>query len=281
MEIDHQQPEKVYVAIGSDIIDGFGALKFALKKWSSEFISIVILHATNDICKDFVFTPFGKLPASSLSEEKLKGLERAEEARNDKILAKYITYCGKVKAEVVKIERHDKPFQEVLLELISSLKISKLVMALTFMRMSSRKSRSAISGSFFVHRHKPDYCELFIICYGQIVFLKGEGENDGVIEDDKGVMVARIQERTSFKNWFGKIWPEKGLKIGKSKLSPSSSSQPSTCNDSTSIWGKYHEEIEQYFNQLMSSNEEGTENDVVDDILMKDRSDADILEHMV
>ncbi|KAG9129179.1 hypothetical protein Leryth_006428 [Lithospermum erythrorhizon] len=283
MEIHHhhQEPQKVYVAIGSDTIDGFGALKFALKKWSSELICIVILHATNDICKDYVFTPFGKLPASSLSEEKLKGLERAEQARNDQILAKYIAYCGKVKAEVVKIDKHDKPFQEVLLELISSLKISKLVMALTFMRLSSWKSKSAISGSFFVHQNKPDFCELFMIYCGELVFFKGEGENDGIIEDVKGVIVGRVQDRNSFKKWFGRMWSEKGVDNGKTKVSPRSSSLPSTSSDSNGVWGKYHEEIEQYFNQLVSSNEEGTDNYVTDDILMNDSPDSDTLKNMV
>lgn len=49
--------EKVYVAAGSDLQDGFATLEWALKKWSSNSISIVIIHASSSISKDFVYTP--------------------------------------------------------------------------------------------------------------------------------------------------------------------------------------------------------------------------------
>lgn len=51
------QLEKVYVAVGSDLQDGFATLEWALRKWDSNSISIVIIHATNSISKDFVYTP--------------------------------------------------------------------------------------------------------------------------------------------------------------------------------------------------------------------------------
>lgn len=38
----------------------------------------------------------GKLPASSVSEEKLQVLRKYEEQKIDKLLSKYITFCGKV-----------------------------------------------------------------------------------------------------------------------------------------------------------------------------------------
>lgn len=51
------QLEKVYVAVGSDLQDGFATLEWALRKWDSNSTSIVIIHATNSISKDFVYTP--------------------------------------------------------------------------------------------------------------------------------------------------------------------------------------------------------------------------------
>lgn len=49
--------EKVYVAVGNDIQDGFKTLEWTLKKWNSQLISIVILHVAHDISKDFINTP--------------------------------------------------------------------------------------------------------------------------------------------------------------------------------------------------------------------------------
>lgn len=38
----------------------------------------------------------GKLPASSVSDEKLEVLRKYEEEKMNKLLAKYIAFCGKV-----------------------------------------------------------------------------------------------------------------------------------------------------------------------------------------
>lgn len=51
------QPERVYVAVGTDWYDGFSTLQWTLRKWSDNGIRIVILQAENSICKDYVYTP--------------------------------------------------------------------------------------------------------------------------------------------------------------------------------------------------------------------------------
>lgn len=51
------QAEKIYVAIGNDLRDGFKTLEWTLGKWNSRPISIVILHVTYNISADFVYTP--------------------------------------------------------------------------------------------------------------------------------------------------------------------------------------------------------------------------------
>lgn len=48
--------EKVYIAVGSDIQEGFKTIDWALKKWHNTPISIVLLHFCN-ILQDFVYTP--------------------------------------------------------------------------------------------------------------------------------------------------------------------------------------------------------------------------------
>ncbi|CAN4114828.1 unnamed protein product [Withania somnifera] len=252
---------KVYVAINSDIHDGFLTLKWALKRWNSHSITIVILYASNNICKDYVITPMGKLPAGSVNEEKLKDLEKFEDAKNEKILWRYKVFCGNVKVEAIKIERYDESIQKFMVDLISGLKITKLVMSLTFMKPSSWKSRSAISGSFFVHRQKPEFCELFILCGGKLVILK-ERNNEGLIEDDKGSR----SMRQSFRDLVIKMFPVNNSKLKNQCDSPSSSS---TTNGSFDQWEKYKEEIENYMCQLLSSNVEEIDDFVADETLNK------------
>lgn len=243
--------EKVYVAVGSDLQDGFATLEWALRKWNSHSTSIVIIHATNIISNDFVYTPFGKLPASSVSDEKLGVLRKYEEDKTNKLLSKYMAFCGKVKAEILKIEKHDEPIHKVIIDLISGVHITKLVLGMTFLKSSAGRSKSAISGSFYVHRNKPEFCELFIVCGGKLVFLREEND-EGLMEDDQGVMVARTRGKASFKGWFGKMFAE----------SPTShhthgSSTSSTIADSLNSlnqWENSVDEIENYFQQLLSLN---------------------------
>ncbi|KAL0343003.1 UNVERIFIED_CONTAM: putative U-box domain-containing protein 50 [Sesamum angustifolium] len=239
--------EKVYVAIGTDWGDGFSTLQWTLRKWSNHGISIVILHAANTTCKDYVYTPLGRLPSSSVSEEKLMVLEKSEEAKSDKILSQYIAFCGRVKAEVIKLEKNEQPLHKQIVEVISSLRITKLVMSLAFMKLSSWKSRTVISGTFYVLRQKPDFCNLFVICGGRLVFLREEND-EGFIEDDRGMMVAKLRKNHSIKTWFGKMCLENAA----NNSSPSSS----RINDSAHQWEKWSQEIEQYANELLSTHEE-------------------------
>ncbi|CAJ2647359.1 unnamed protein product [Trifolium pratense] len=197
--MDATQKEKIYVAVGDDAQDGFNTLNWALKKWNSHPISIVILHVTHNISKDYVYTPFGKLPARSLNDEKLEALRKDEKERIKKLFSKYIAFCGKVSAEIHELEKLDEPMQKRVIDLIIGLGITKLVMGFSFMK-PSLKSKGAISGLFYVHQHKPSLCELFIICGGKQVFLRGNND-EKIMEDDSGVMVAKMRD----KNTTGKI----------------------------------------------------------------------------
>ncbi|GAU23317.1 hypothetical protein TSUD_237710 [Trifolium subterraneum] len=231
--MDATQKEKIYVAIGDDAQDGFNTLNWALKKWNSHPISIVILHVTHNISKDYVYTPFGKLPARSLNDEKLEALRKDEKERIKKLFSKYIAFCGKVSAEIREVEKLDESMQKRVIDLIIGLGITKLVMGFSFMK-PSLKSKGAISGLFYVHQHKPSLCELFIICGGKQVFLRGNND-EKIMEDDSGVMVAKMRD--------------------KNRLSAS----PSTINLVQNQWEFYLQDIENYYQELSSSNlEEGS-----------------------
>lgn len=114
-----------------------------------------------------------------------------------------------------------------------------------------------------MHRQKPGFCELFVICGGRLVFLREEN-NGGLIEDEKGVMLARTREkRSTFKSYVGKMFNEASTK-GKT---PCDSPSPSS-STSGHQWEKYKEEIELYFSQL-SSNAEVSGSEATDDELFQ------------
>ncbi|WJX61849.1 hypothetical protein P8452_46901 [Trifolium repens] len=251
--MDATQKEKIYVAIGDDAQDGFNTLNWALKKWNSHPISIVILHVTHNISKDYVYTPFGKLPARSLNDEKLEALRKDEKERIKKLFSKYIAFCGKVSAEIVEVEKLNESMQKRVIDLIIELGITKLVMGFSFMK-PSLKSKGAISGLFYVHQHKSSLCELFIICGGKQVFLRGNND-EKIMEDDSGVMVAKIRDKVTFKDWLDKMFSDKTNDYSHNRLSAS----PSTINLVQNQWEFYLQDIENYYQELLSSNlEEGS-----------------------
>ncbi|KAL7612437.1 hypothetical protein Lser_V15G06943 [Lactuca serriola] len=238
--------EKVYVAIGNDVQEGFATLEWTLRKWSSSQISIVILHA--DINRDFVYTYYGKLPASYVNDESVDLLNKYQQGKLNKILQQYIDFCGEVKTETLNIEKYDEPIHKRILQLISGLRICKLVIGATFFR----KFGNLIMGLKKIQQKKPNFCELYLISGGKLIFLKEEN-NEGFIEDDQGVMIAKLnKKRGSFKGWIGKMYP-------RNPKSPSDSPSSSSSADSPSIWERSAEEIEEYFNKLLDSNEDEEE----------------------
>lgn len=84
-----------------------------------------------------------------------------------------------------------------------------------------------------------------------MVFLREEND-EGQMEDDQGVMVARTRGKTSFKGWFGKMFAESPTSHHAHASSTSSTIADSP--NSLNQWENYVEEIENYFQQLMSLN---------------------------
>lgn len=195
-----------------------------------------------------------------------------------------------VKAEVVKIEKHDKPIYELLVDLISGHHMTKLILDLTFIKSSSsssryvcvyihpqvkhlhiyfqrklslhfhcknqtvfRKSRDAVRGLLHIHQHKPEFCELHIVHGGKLVHLREE-DAEGVIEDDQGMITtAKTRDKRSFIGRLGMI------------MFPGSNRDPpptNTVTDPTNRWEDHVQEIENYFQKLMSfQSDEGSDCD--------------------
>lgn len=107
-----------------------------------------------------------------------------------------------------------------------------------------------MNGLRLIQRKKPDFCELYLTSGGKLFFLKEEN-NEGFIEDDLGEMVTKLsKKRGSFKDWFGKMFPEN---TKSPRTLPSSSS---TSLNTPPMWENSVEEIEEYFNRLLESNAE-------------------------
>lgn len=127
--------------------------------------------------------------------------------------------------------------------------------------------KRAVSGAFYVHHQKPDFCELFVICGGRLVFLRGEN-NKGIMEDDQGVIVAKLREKASFQGWLAKMFNETPAN------SPDriSANPNSPINSQNSTWESQVQDIENYFQHLLSLKLEeedcGQENDDVQNIPM-------------
>ncbi|KAM7277080.1 hypothetical protein ACFE04_018946 [Oxalis oulophora] len=245
--------EKVYVAIGDDLQDGYRTLLWTLNKWRSS-ISIVILHVNTS--KDFVNSIYGMVPASVVSDEKLRAIGLYEQQKTDKLLSKYLTFCSeaKVKAEILKIDKKDdEPVHKLMLDLISRLKITKLVIAITFMKQSSWQSKSRNSGSFKVHQQKPDFCELYISCGRNLLLRREENNGGSSMEEDKGVIILR-QNTESERD----VTKESAEIVGNSHNS-SDSNMGST--EAENEWENHVGEMLTYFQHLMSLTLEGEKND--------------------
>ncbi|KAI5419311.1 hypothetical protein KIW84_043470, partial [Lathyrus oleraceus] len=254
--MDATQTEKIYVAVGYDVLDGFQTLDWALKKWNSHpNISIIILHVKYNPSNHHVYTLLGKLPAKGACEEKLERIRNYQQNIINNLLSKYIALCDKVPAETFEVEKFDEPMQNLTIDLIHGLGITKLVIGFSFMR-PSMKSKDAMNGLFYVHQHKPDFCELFIICGGKQVSPRVK--NDEItMEDDSGVKVAKMRDyKTNFRYWIERIFCDKTIDSNQGCSSRSSTSSESHIDQNE--WELYIREIDSYFQELLSLNmEEG------------------------
>ncbi|KAK4842888.1 hypothetical protein QYF36_001296 [Acer negundo] len=109
-----------------------------------------------------------------------------------------------------------------------------------------RKSKSAISGLFFIHQNKPDFCEFFILCGGKLVFL-----NEGIVEDDQGTTLAKMRDKSNCTTWLASLFTDNNNSLGRNSGRPSKDLHSP---DSLNQYQWQSEEIEKYFQHLLSLN---------------------------
>ncbi|ONK55300.1 uncharacterized protein A4U43_UnF5240, partial [Asparagus officinalis] len=259
--------EKIYVALGKNIEEELVTLRWALNHWSSQSVSFVILHI-NTSSRDFVQTPFGKLPASSVNEEMLEAFRAQEHERVKKILNKYMALCIRVKAEVLEVNISKEPVPKILVGLISSHGIKKLVMGFKSMKSSSWKAKCDTNSSCYVQKHKPDFCELFTVYEGKLVIFKEENADEGgYLIDECGTMVAdfrkKPKEKGNLRGWFSRKFTDNVPSNEDDQRSP----HHVVSNSATSIvhevvrdkWEENVEEIDRYVQFMLDSNSQELE----------------------
>ncbi|KAK7361336.1 hypothetical protein VNO77_03387 [Canavalia gladiata] len=251
--MDATQTEKIYVAVGYDIVDGFQTLRWALRKWNPHSISIVILHVKYNTSKNYVETLLGKLPVEGACEQKLARDRKYEQRIINKLLSEYIALCDNVPAETFEVEKFDEPMHRRTIDLILGLGITKLIMGFSFMK-PSLKSKVDINGLFYVHQHKPAFCDLFIICEGKQVSPRLKN-NDIIMEDDNGAKIARTREKINFRDWPERTLIDKTIDFQQTSSCGSFTSSPNfEFHINQNQWEFSFQGIENYLQELMSLN---------------------------
>lgn len=98
-------------------------------------------------------------------------------------------------------------------------------------------------------RNKPEYCQLYVICGGKLVHLR-EDNDEGIIEDDQGVLVAKLKEKSSLRVWFGKMFTESNSNENKANNALTEAESPELGGDP---WKRHEQEVEEYFQELLYS----------------------------
>ena len=73
------------------------------------------------------------------------------------------------------------------------------------------------------------------------------------MEDDNGVMVARMRDKITFKDWIEKIFSEKTNDFQDTPRGSSNSLSNGESSVSQNQWEFYLQEIENYFQELLST----------------------------
>ncbi|QHO03077.1 hypothetical protein HN51_037521 [Arachis hypogaea] len=246
--------EKIYVALGNNVLEGIHTLAWTLSKWHSHPISIIILHVKYNNTCNHLSTLLGNFPEGIACDVKMERIRKGEEDKIDKMLSKYISFCDNVPAEILDIEQFDEPVQKRTIDLIYGLGITKLVMAFSFMK-ASLKQKDAMNAMLYVHKQKPGFCELFFVCEGIQVFLREKDNDETVMEDDNGVTVARMKDNNnkSIAKWcLERLIFSNSRSIDSDPTSSSSSSVFPLINQN--LWEFYLREIENYYQELLSLN---------------------------
>lgn len=103
------------------------------------------------------------------------------------------------------------------------------------------------------------------------MFLKGHND-EGTVEDDEGVVVANMREKVSLRGWLAKMFSD-----STERNSRSSSNLQST--NSQNQWESHVQEIESYFQELLSSDLDGGDDPAQENDGFQTSPESDMLEN--
>ncbi|KAL4634142.1 hypothetical protein ACB092_04G176900 [Castanea dentata] len=153
----------VYVAVGKDDLD---VLKWALDHAVSPGARVFLVHVFPPIT--YIPTPVGKLSKSRLSKEQARVYINEEHNRRRNLLQKYIRLCNEAKVTVDTVLLESNTTAKAILELITVLNITNLVVGTKRTPCSRRLGKKMAEGKF-IKKNAPEFCEVTIVHDGKKV----------------------------------------------------------------------------------------------------------------
>ncbi|KAH7550518.1 hypothetical protein JRO89_XS13G0206700 [Xanthoceras sorbifolium] len=153
----------VYVAVGRDDLD---VVKWALDHAVSPGARIFLVHVFPPIT--YINTPVGRLARNQLSQQQVRVYINEENNRRRNLLQKYIRLCTDAKVTVETMLLESNATAKAILDLISILNITSLVMGTKRPHSSRRFGKKQEKGEF-VKKNAPEYCEVTIVHGGKKV----------------------------------------------------------------------------------------------------------------
>ncbi|KAJ6970588.1 hypothetical protein NC653_035004 [Populus alba x Populus x berolinensis] len=161
--------DDVYVAVGKNDTD---VLKWALDHAVSPGARVFLVHVFPPL--SYISTPVGRLSRSQLSQDQVRFYINEENNRRRNQLQKYIRLCANAKVTVDTMLLESNLTAKTILELISVLNITHLVMGNKRLPRSWLLRKKLGKGEF-VKNKAPDYCEVSIIHNGKKIMDGKDG----------------------------------------------------------------------------------------------------------
>ncbi|KAL5056661.1 hypothetical protein RYX36_037343 [Vicia faba] len=157
----------VYVAVG-ETFSSMEALSWTLKHLVNPNFTIVsLIHVFPQVKR--IPTPLGKIPRSRVNKEHVNIYLTQVKSKRKILLQKFIDLCidSKVKVDILLIEGDN--VGEAVVETVTNLNITKLVIGTTQSNLRKHVSRRQISTAEMVLKSVEERCDVKIICEGREV----------------------------------------------------------------------------------------------------------------
>nr|GEW57557.1 hypothetical protein [Tanacetum cinerariifolium] len=164
----------VFVAVGKHDMD---VVKWAIDHLVAPGARVYLVHVFSPVTH--IQTPVGKLSRSQLSKEQVQIYINEENNKRRSLLQKYIHLCTDAKIGVETMLLESNNTTKAILELISVVNITKLVIG-TKRAPSLRRLRKGPGKGEFIKKNAPDFCEVSMIYNGKQVTIDQQRHVAGV-----------------------------------------------------------------------------------------------------